>query len=213
MRRTMWMAALVAAMLASATAAMAQGERPADPPDPPDAPGMAHHHPGMDTMDRPGGRWGMEGRRAWRMHGPGGRFGMGFLHGPWLMHQLDLTETQRTKASELHDRASKRQIQAMADVRIAEVDLRRLAHAERPDQRAIDAQIDRIATLRAGITKAHVATLFEFRALLTPEQQKKLHDLREMGPPGGPHGPGMGRGGDDDGEDEGGDDGGVEGSL
>ena len=42
--------------------------------------------------------------------------------------------------------------------------------------------IDRIAGIRTGLEKSRVASMLEFRASLTPEQQKKLRELRESGP-------------------------------
>ncbi len=154
----------------------------------PGGPGM---RPGMGAMHGGRGAWGM--RR--------GGMGMGMGMGPMMLRELDLTEAQRAKVEDIHERTMKRAIQARADVQLARLDLGRLLRAERPDARAIDAQIDRIATLRAGIAKAHVGALLEVRGLLTPEQQKKLQELRRMGPGGRGH-ERMGLG-PDDGEDEG----------
>lgn len=104
-----------------------------------------------------------------------------------MMEMLDLTAEQRARLRDLHERAEKRQIQATADLRIAAVDLRRLIHSDRPDRRAIDAQIDRIAAMRAGMLKARIGTRLEMHSMLTPEQMKKLHEgmgrglMRERG--------------------------------
>ena len=66
-------------------------------------------------------------------------------------------------------------VQAQADIRIATMDLQQLMRAETPDQAKIDAQIDRVAQLRAQMQKSRTATLLEVRAMLTPEQLKKWH--------------------------------------
>jgi Spy/CpxP family protein refolding chaperone len=134
-------------------------------------PGMDHgsmgHGPGMGP-----GAMG-HGRRM-------GRGGMGFE--PGVMSQLDLTAEQREKMRAAHEREQRKAIQARADIQLAHLDLRKLMQAEKPDQRAIDAQIDRISTMRANLQKSHVATMLEFRASLTPEQQKKLRELHQQGP-------------------------------
>jgi Spy/CpxP family protein refolding chaperone len=81
-----------------------------------------------------------------------------------------------------HERQERKAIQARADIQLARLDLRKLMEADKPDSKAIEAQIDRIAGLRAGLEKSRMATMLEFRASLTPEQQKKLRELRERGP-------------------------------
>lgn len=71
-------------------------------------------------------------------------------------------------------------IPVQSDLRIASLDLRKLMRADRPDPRAIDAQIDRIASLRATLHKAQVASMLDARALLTPAQQKLMRE-RHLG--------------------------------
>jgi Spy/CpxP family protein refolding chaperone len=102
--------------------------------------------------------------------------------GPRLARELDLTAEQREKMKAAHERQERKAIQARADIQLARLDLRKLMDADKPDSKAIDAQIDRIAGIRAGLAKSRMATMLEFRATLTPEQQKKLRELRERGP-------------------------------
>jgi Spy/CpxP family protein refolding chaperone len=119
---------------------------------------------------------------------------MGML-GP-MARRLDLTDSQRERLRDIRDRQERRGIQARADLQIARMDLRRLMSAERPDHAAIDAQIDRNARLRAELAKARVASMLEARAVLSPEQQRKLRELREdrFGPsPDGRSRPDVGR--------------------
>ena len=108
------------------------------------------------------------------------RHGMGF--GPMLARELDLTAEQREKMKAAHERQERKAIQTRADIQLARLDLHKLMEADKPDSKAIEAQIDRIAGLRAGLVKSRVATMLELRASLTPEQQKKLRELREKGP-------------------------------
>ena len=98
-----------------------------------------------------------------------------------MARELNLTSEQREKLAAIREHAAKRRIQAMADLRIAAIDLGHLIRAERPDRRAIDAQIDRLAAMRAGLMKARIATRFEMRSLLTAAQQATSATYRPQG--------------------------------
>ncbi len=137
-----------------------------------------------------------------RGHGPGGAMAM--------LKALDLTDAQREKVADIHERTARKVVQMQADLRIAQMDLGKLLRGDQPDAGAVGAQIDRVAGLRAAIQKAHVGALLEVRGLLTPAQQKKARELHQGGPGPG-RGMGMGRGmgfglddpGEGEGEDEG----------
>lgn len=129
----------------------------------------------------------------------GGDMGPGpgmFAH---MTQALDLTAAQREKLADIHERQSRRDIQARADLEIARLDLHKAMTAEKPEAGAVNAQIDRVAKLRSDMAKAHVAALLEARALLTPEQQTKMREQHMQGPgagmPGKGPGCGMGPGG------------------
>jgi Spy/CpxP family protein refolding chaperone len=196
MMRVMLVLGLLAAGLAVRTV---RAEEPVEPPvdlgrmadlgdDPGDlGPMMAPDDMGGGGMGpgRPGpGR----GRGGWSMHH--GRLG------PMLARELDLTPQQIEKMKATRDAQQRKAIQARADIQIARLDLRKLIQADKPDAKAIEVQIDRIAGLRAGLEKSRVAAMLDFRASLTPDQQKKLRELHDRGPE--IHGPGapQKRGGD-----------------
>lgn len=107
------------------------------------------------------------------MCGPGMRPGMGKGPGPMMLHGLDLTAEQQKKLADVHERQARLAIQAQADLRLATMDLQKLMRADTPEQAKIDAQIDKVAQLRAQMAKSRAATLLEVRAMLTPEQLKK----------------------------------------
>lgn len=106
--------------------------------------------------------------------------GMGF--GPGMFARLDLTDAQREKLADLHERQQRKAIQARADLQIARMDLRKLMQADAPSATAINAQIDKVSRLQSDMRKSQVATHLEARALLTPEQQKQLKAMRGPGP-------------------------------
>ena len=154
---------------------------PAEPDSPGDAiapdewmAGLAGDDEWLDSDDAagPGGGPG---------DGPGGgmRRGPGMAGGPWA--QLKLSDDQRQRLEDVHYRHLKKVIPMQSDLRLAALDLRHLMHAENPDARAIDAQIDKIASMRASVGKARVASLLEARAILTPEQRKMWRDHAAMG--------------------------------
>jgi Spy/CpxP family protein refolding chaperone len=133
---------------------------------------------GMERMERMGrmGRMGSMGPMGpmgpmGMRHGPGGPFGP-------FARQLELTDAQRAKLADIRDRQARRDIQARADLQIARLDLRKLVAAEKPEATAINTQIDRMARLRAEMAKSRMAAMLDARALLTPEQLRKLHALR-----------------------------------
>lgn len=182
--KTTWMLWMVVAALAMvATGASAQ-ERPAAPPagidqerplPPADGMGEADGVDGLGLllMDAEGeaaqapGAPGMRGRMA---RGPQ-RGRLADLH-----KQLNLTDEQKTKIADVHDKTERATIPIQGNLEIAHLDLRKLMRAEKPDAKAIDAQIDRIAGLRASLQKTHVAGMLEVRGLLTPAQQKTLRE-------------------------------------
>jgi Spy/CpxP family protein refolding chaperone len=116
---------------------------------------------------------GMKGGMGRGMEGCGP--GMGAGHGAMMLKGLGLTADQQKKVAVIHEKQARLMVQAQADVRIAELDMQALMHAETPDKAKIDAQIDKLAQLQSGMKKSHTATLLEVRALLTPEQLKKFH--------------------------------------
>ncbi len=145
------------------------------------------------------GPGGMEGRG---FNGPGGMGPRGFgARGPMggrmaMMHarmaeQLHLTDEQRTKMRDIHERQMRRGIQGWADLQLARMDMHKLMRADQPQTAAINAQIDKMARMRADQAKARVASRLEARAVLTPEQQKQMREMRmHPGMPGMMHGMG-----------------------
>jgi Spy/CpxP family protein refolding chaperone len=93
-----------------------------------------------------------------------------------LYQQLNLTDDQKTKIADVRDRTERAAIPIRGNLEVGQLDLRKLMRAEKPDAKAIDAQIDKNAGLRASLQKARVAGMLEVRGLLTPAQQKTLRE-------------------------------------
>jgi Spy/CpxP family protein refolding chaperone len=108
-------------------------------------------------------------------HGGGRTFNRRGAMGMRLrLAQLDLTDAQRTKLRDLHEAQARKAIQRRADMQLARMDLRKLMRADKPDVGAVNAQIDKIARMQAEGMKAAFETRIQARAVLTPEQLKKL---------------------------------------
>jgi Spy/CpxP family protein refolding chaperone len=142
------------------------------PPDPgPARPGMQPELP-MDGLDdanlEPGG-----GDFDRDDDGPGGRQSM--------KEKLNLTDEQQKKLETIRYSHRKKAISMRADLEVAQLDLGRLMRAEPPDGRAINAQIDRLSQLRAGLAKDRVAGMLESREVLTPEQRQQMREMRGAG--------------------------------
>lgn len=95
--------------------------------------------------------------------------------------QLNLSDEQKSRLADIRDRRARAAIPIQGDLRVAGLDMRKLMRADRPDRQAIDAQIDRIADLRAQLQKSRVAGLLDARAVLTPAQQKLMREHQGMG--------------------------------
>lgn len=134
----------------------------------------------------PGMRWTRKGHGggAGMGHGMGMGRGMGMHRGmAGAFARLELTDAQKAKMADLHERQQRRAIQARADMQLARMDLHKLMKADSPNAPAINAQIDKMSKMRADMQKGHVGTFLEARAMLTPEQQKQLRE-GAMGEPG-----------------------------
>jgi Spy/CpxP family protein refolding chaperone len=140
----------------------------------PGGPGMMHGRGGR------GGHGGHGAGRGGMRHGMG--MGGGFERHLRVLHQLDLSPSQKDDVREIVHREMKRSVQARADIQKARIDLRALMHDGTPDREAIEAQIEEIGSMRTAMHKAHVAVMFEVRGLLTSEQKRRLQELHEDGP-------------------------------
>jgi Spy/CpxP family protein refolding chaperone len=139
-----------------------------DEPGPPDGSGP------MAFDDQGGGDGPRHGGPHAHGRGPGGR-GMAMRRGFGMRFAaLDLTDQQREKLRDIRDAAARKSVQRRADIQLAHMDLRKLMRAESPTASSVNAQIDKISRLQADGMKARFDTFMQARAVLTPEQLKKL---------------------------------------
>lgn len=129
----------------------------------------------------------------------GGDHGMQHMHGgdhsrmagmtPMALHQLDLSETQQDKVFELMHGQAKQRYELMRAIRNNRAALRELARAPGFDTAKAQTLADEQGRLMAQQAFQRAQTEAQLRALLTPEQRKKLDERREDGPRGERMGP------------------------
>lgn len=104
-------------------------------------------------------------------------------HGQWwnnpnVAKQLNLTDDQRKAMDGILQDHRLKLIDLRANLEKAEVALDPLMKADTPDEKAIEAQIDKVVTARAELERANARFLLDIRLQLKPEQWKQLQILR-----------------------------------
>ena len=124
---------------------------------------------GGDGHDGPrhGGRHG-------RMHG--GEPGMRFQK---HLADLDLSADQKKKIDAIFADAKKNREGNRGDLREEYKKLHELLEQDKPDTKAVNAQVDKIGEMKTEHHKAMLKTLLAVRAELTPAQREKLKEMKK----------------------------------
>lgn len=135
--------------------------------------GDMHRHGGMGMMGGP-----MMGRMGGHMMGGSG----GQMYGKMMMaiKGLNLTPDQKTKAEAIHSDYKKRQIRAMADAKVAHIELHELLAADPVNMDKVRSKVNELAQKRAEMMLSGIRSLEEFKKLLTPEQKKMFRGQLAM---------------------------------
>jgi periplasmic protein CpxP/Spy len=109
------------------------------------------------------------------------------LHGRWwndpkVAQQIGLTADQQKKMDDILQQNRLKLIDLNAALQKQETIMRPLMEADQPDEGKILAQIDAIAQARAELEKNNARMLLGIRQVLTPDQWKKVKELRAEGP-------------------------------
>ena len=148
---------LALALALSGPLALAQ-QPPNAPPGPPqDTP---HHRMGDDA--RPGFFFAMHGM-WWK--------------DPELVKSLNITPDQQKKMDDIFQKSRLELIDLKAALEKQEVIMHPMLDENPPDTNKILAQIDRVAQARANLEKGNARMLLGIRAVLTPDQWTKLHEM------------------------------------
>jgi len=91
-----------------------------------------------------------------------------------IWESLGLDKEQLTKIHEILGDEQKASSKDRADLQEARGDLEKMMQADQPDRAAIESQIDKMEQLQAELQKSSAWAMLDARALLTPQQRKKL---------------------------------------
>jgi Spy/CpxP family protein refolding chaperone len=115
-------------------------------------------------------------------HGPGmqGYGEQGDWHGggDHGLASLNLSQSQKDRIAKIRESHQKDMIQSRADLQLAQLEFRKLMRSDDPDKRALNAQIDRMSSIRADMMKSRVDQRLQVRDILTPDQRSKLREGR-----------------------------------
>jgi Spy/CpxP family protein refolding chaperone len=89
---------------------------------------------------------------------------------------LDLNDKQKDALQAIRSRVVKDNIKKRADLELARVELRELLHKDPVKMSAVEASLKKVESVRTDLHLAHIKAREEVKAILTPEQQKKLKE-------------------------------------
>jgi Spy/CpxP family protein refolding chaperone len=92
------------------------------------------------------------------------------------LRRLNLDERQRTAARDIWSAHMKDAVSQRADMRIARIELRDILAKEPVDMQAVGAKLKQIASLQSELRFSRIKAMEDVKALLTPEQRKKLRE-------------------------------------
>ncbi len=171
----------VLSVMALLLSAIAYGQSPQPPSDqPPPPPGQ-----GEDPSDH------VRAHRVHHMEMHSMPFGApmgGIPMGKWwknaeLVQKLQISDTQLQQLEQVFQESRLHLIDLHAALEKQEALLEPLTEADNPDESQVYAQIDKVASARAELEKAHTRMLLNIRKILTTDQWKKLQSYQ---PPFGP---------------------------
>ena len=107
-------------------------------------------------------------------------------HALMAKEELAITDEQATRLRAMKIAFKKERITRKAEVDLAKVDLHALLHDDQATMAQIEAAVNKVYTLKAGLRVASIKARREAKGVLTPDQQKKMkamhrHRMREMG--------------------------------
>jgi Spy/CpxP family protein refolding chaperone len=134
-------------------------------------------------------------RMGWERGGRGG-FGHGggllrMAENPRVRQYLGLTDEQVSRLHQIGLNERKAAVQNRADMELRRIEFGELMRADSPDHDAIMQKLDEMNALRGKMEKARVETLLSARAVLTPDQLKKVKTFMENRGEGMERGPMM----------------------
>ena len=100
---------------------------------------------------------------------------------PRIVEQLKLTDDQQKAMDQIFYDHRTRLIDLHASLEKAELAMQQLMKADQPDQKAMEAQIEKVVAARGDMERANSRFLLAVRLKLTPDQWKQLRESRGLG--------------------------------
>jgi Spy/CpxP family protein refolding chaperone len=108
-----------------------------------------------------------------------------------IVKELQLSDDQLQRLEKTFQDSRLHLIDLHAALQKEEAQLEPLIESDNPNESQVDAQIDKVASARAELEKAHTRMLLDVRKILSADQWKKLHSMPGHFGPMGMH-PSMG---------------------
>lgn len=95
-----------------------------------------------------------------------------------LKAELGLTEVQQADIRKAMETTHRERLRKSTDLKIANFDLKSLLRADKVDEKAIAAKLAEAQAAQGALLKLRVDQALAMKRILTPEQQKKLAEIR-----------------------------------
>jgi len=121
---------------------------------------------------------GMEHQGMGMMHGMGGGMMTDDDHPLWKhLMGLGLDDKQKDALKALRSKTMKDMVKKRADMQIAGIELKDLLDKDPADMKAVEASLKKKESLKTEMFLAHIRAREEMKALLTPDQRKRLKEM------------------------------------
>jgi Spy/CpxP family protein refolding chaperone len=91
---------------------------------------------------------------------------------------LGLTDVQQADMRKVRETAQRDRLRKSTDLKIARLDLRSLLRADKPDEKAVALKLAEVQAAQGALLKIRVDSALAMKRILTPEQQKKIGEMR-----------------------------------
>ena len=94
------------------------------------------------------------------------------------LEELGLSDAQKSQIHQARLDTRKKNIDVEAKHKLASIELHELMRADAPDQAKINAKISEVSKLRETLMRNRIEARLAVQKILTPEQRKKMQELR-----------------------------------
>ena len=92
--------------------------------------------------------------------------------------KLNLSDQQAEQLRELNFNTAKELIQMKADLKTAQLEMKRMMAERNPDKEALFSKLDEISRIQGEIKKVHLEKKLAMREILSEEQLDRIRELR-----------------------------------